>query len=1182
MNLGLIFYVLKCLIVFCLFLCFKNGIFVPKSKMMKKILQYKFIFVLLFLCSQSLLRAQGIQNEFGKNRVQYHDDFDEWQQYETASFVTYWYGKARPVGQIASQIAEAEVAELQVLLEYRTNQKIELVVYADVTDLRQSNMGGEETFMSVKDETKTVGNKIFVYFDGNHQHLRRNIREGIATVYLNAMLIGGNLQEMVQNAVMISLPDWYTKGVSAYAAEEWNPELDAQLRDVIMSNKYENFVKFAAKEPKLAGHAFWYFIGQNFGKATVSNLLYLTRINRNIESGFIYVLGGNIDKISDSWMQYFKLRYDEDQKNTSDFGKEIKISNRRNAPITQLKISPNGRELVYVVNEIGKYKVYHYNISKNERKLIYKGGFRNNFQATDYNYPLVAWKPNGKEIGIIVEHRDVPKFVTYELENNKKSTELLAPEYQRVYSMDFLTNTELVFSASTNGFSDIFVYKTIGRTSENITNDFYDDHSPCLVQLNGRKGIIFSSNRSDTLLSFHKLDTLMPTQNTDLFYFGLDAPRSKSLIQLTATPELSEQNPYGIDSTWFGYIDDASGRFDRKSSQLDTIVAYFQKIVYLKNGGRITTHQDSMLAQLDPTFVDSTRLVPVYRVIAKNHASGNHSANIMMQSKAVRSDKIAILSFSQNRYHINIETINGEDVVTAKNTIYKQLKQRKSSKNTNEQVVSEPIQTIDNTLKDFQTKVKIEDEDSIDVRYIDYFQSEFPNYEPAKKANIVTAETVLPNLPAATFEDNAEKVVAQSTRFKQSRILAYRLKFRFDGFSSRFDNSLLFGGLNSYAGDKQGGFSLPNPGLLLKTNVKELMEDYEIEGGMRIPTSLNGTEYFVVIDNRKHQWDKRFAYYRQSVGTPEAASFGIPPRRRNISNIGYAEFRYPLDIFSSFRFAGTFRLDQRIQQSTDSIKLKVPTQRTQRVGLRAEYVFDNTLDVAMNIKNGTRAKLGVEVLKRIQVQLVDKAQFKFNKGFMTTISLDARHYQRLDKRSIVAFRLAGATSFGSENILFYLGGVDQGFNNGFDNSVDVPQGQNFAYQTFAAQMRGFRTNIRNGQSYLLMNTELRVPVLRYIKEDWRSNFWKNMQVVGFFDVGTAWHGLNPFGKDNPLNTVSIINPDSPISIKVNYFRDPIIAGYGAGLHTTLFGYFIKIDKAWGIETKTVQSPVWHFSIGMDF
>ncbi len=1146
---------------------------------MKKISTRLFVFFSIFLLAQIDVSAQGIQNEFGKNRVQYHDDFDEWQQYESTSFITYWYGKSRPVGQIATQIAENEVAELQQLLEYRTNDKMELIVYADISDLRQSNIGGEETFTNLQNETKIEGNKIFVYFDGNHQHLRRSIREGIATVYVNTMLVGGNIQEIVQNAVSMNLPNWYVKGISHYAAEEWSAELDDQLRDVILSNKYKDFKTFAAKEPILAGHSFWYFIGQNFGKATVSNLLYLTRINRSIESGFIYVLGGNINKISESWQQYFKARYEQDKQNTVSFNNPLKISNRRNAPITTLKMSPNGRELVYVINEIGRYKIYHYNIAQHKQTLIYKGGFRNNFQATDYNYPLIAWKPNGKEIGILIEHRDVPKLLTYELDNHKISSELLAPEYQRVYSMDYITNTELVFSASINGFSDIFIYKTIGRTSENITNDFYDDHSPCIVQLNGRKGIVFSSNRPDTLLAFHKLDTLMPVNNTDLFYFGLDAPRSKSLIQLTATPDISERNPFGIDSTWIGYIDDESGRFDRKTAQLDTVISHYQKIVYLRNGGRIVTHQDSTLAQLDPAFVDSTRLVPVYKIIALSHALGNHDIGILAQSKALRSDKIATLSFAQNRYQIHIENVNAQEKASAKMTIRQLLKLQKKGK----LVIAEPVVKIENTLKDLRTNTDIDETDTLEAQFVDYFQSEYPNHETKKKVNVITDDAPnIGNIPNIMGDDNSIAPTTNSNKFKQSRILAYRYKFRFDGFTSRFDNSLLFGGLNSYAGNKQSGFSLPNPGLLLKTNIKELMEDYEIQGGMRIPTSLNGSEYFLVIDNKKHQWDKRFAYYRQSVGTPESTSFGVPPRRRDITNLGFVEFRYPLDIYNSFRLAGTFRLDQRIQQATDSIKLKVPTLRTQRIGLRAEYVFDNSYDVAVNIKNGTRAKLSVEVLKRLQVQLVDKAQFKFKEGFMTTISLDARHYQRLDKRSILAFRLAGATSFGSENILFYLGGVDQGFNNRFDNSVDVPQNRNFAYQTLAAQMRGFRTNIRNGQSYLLANTELRIPFLRYIKEDWRSNIWRNMQLVGFFDVGTAWHGLNPFGKDNPLNTVSIINPDSPISIKVNYFRDPIIAGYGAGVHTTIMGYFIKIDKAWGIETRTIQAPIWHFSLGTDF
>jgi hypothetical protein len=51
---------------------------------------------------------------------------------------------------------------------------------------------------------------------------------------------------------------------------------------------------------------------------------------------------------------------------------------------------------------------------------------------------------------------------------------------------------------------------------------------------------------------------------------------------------------------------------------------------------------------------------------------------------------------------------------------------------------------------------------------------------------------------------------------------------------------------------------------------------------------------------------------------------------------------------------------------------------------------------------------------------------------------------------------------------------------------------------------------------------------------------------------------------------------------VNYFRDPIVYGYGGGIRTLLFGYFVRLDYAWGVETRVVQDPRLYFSIGMDF
>ena len=201
----------------------------------------KYLFLLFATCLCNLSFGQTNQVEFGKNRVQYHDDFDDWLMYESYNFITYWYGKGRNIGESVVLMAEQDYGGIQNVLEHRMNDKIEIIVYTDITDLKQSNIGSEEAFVNSGGQTKIVGNKIFVHFDGNHNNLRRQIREGIASVYLNAMLFGANLQEIVQNAVMMNLPRWFKDGLISYVGEEWNTELDNRLRDVILHENFEEF-----------------------------------------------------------------------------------------------------------------------------------------------------------------------------------------------------------------------------------------------------------------------------------------------------------------------------------------------------------------------------------------------------------------------------------------------------------------------------------------------------------------------------------------------------------------------------------------------------------------------------------------------------------------------------------------------------------------------------------------------------------------------------------------------------------------------------------------------------------------------------------------------------------------------------------------------------------------------------
>jgi hypothetical protein len=1208
-----------------------------------------YFFILRFscfaFCGLNLLSAQTTsQTSFGKNRVQYNRQIDEWMLYESSNFVTYWYGDARNVAQSALQTAEYDFPFMQQLLEHQMTDKIEMLVFSDLTDLKQSNIGEDEVFQLRAGETKVVGNKVFVYFDGNHNHLRAQIREGMAGVLVNSMLFGSNLQEIVQNAVLLNLPGWYTNGLMAYCGEDWNTELDNRFRDVMLSGKYLTFDKFAKDHPRLAGHAFWNYIGLHYGRGTVSNLLYLTRINRSVDAGFLYVLGNGYRRTTEVMLEYYSKRYREEVKSmkTPDATGQIAIKNKKKLPLSQMKISPDGKRIAWVSNDIGKWRVWVQDLETGKRERVLGGGARNALQATDYNYPQLAWNPDNKQLAVLYERRDIPRIAMLDLSGKKVKKEVrdLSPEFQRVFSLDYLNPVDMAFSGAVRGYSDLFIYHTVTKQTERLTQDFWDDLDASVTTLDGRKGILFSSNRITDTLVTERLDTVLPLNRFDIFFFDLES-RSPELIRVTRTPMFDERNPIGVDSTHFAFLGDENGVFNRQAGYLEPYLAYNQAVVYLKDGAEVKALDDkqpgewplerilqflapldTVMKNIDSAQIDSVRFFPVFKKRPLTWNQSNYDRNIAEQHLSFRTGRLveAVPRNGKMLFYLRkppafAKASAGEPAtvaptaVPARITRYRELTYRNaglpvppqpdiddSSQVPEKQPIEPQIAKSDSTAPVPQGWL-FQVPEYLSVAPPPASQQEPEPTMPTKEEEEEEARTLrVDSLPAPRRALKMKPLVEfgknQSViRFNPSQIIPYRLRFRTDYVSTSLDNNLLFGGLDSYAGSPDG-FQTPPPGILLRANFKDLLENYVVEAGFRLPTTFNGAEYYLWFDGKKRRIDKRYALYRKTiVNTLDQLAPGIPPvplQVRTNTILGFYELRYPFDAFFSLRGRATLRQDKTITLSTNLATLETPDYAEQRAALGLSAVYDNTVDVDVNLKTGSRAKIYTEVVKRFDLNFQPSWGLRLNKGFMTVIGFDARHYQLLDRRSILALRFAGATSFGSEKILYYLGGVDNWIFPKFNTNIPQPQGEDFAYQTLAANMRGFNQNIRNGNSFALINSELRVPIFKYFSQKpVMGNFWRNFQLVGFFDVGTAWQGNSPYDGDNPINIVYYYQtagtpPEPIVTVKVNYYRDPLVAGYGFGARALIFGMYLRADYAWGIETRVVQKPIFYFALGTDF
>jgi hypothetical protein len=263
--------------------------------------------------------------------------------------------------------------------------------------------------------------------------------------------------------------------------------------------------------------------------------------------------------------------------------------------------------------------------------------------------------------------------------------------------------------------------------------------------------------------------------------------------------------------------------------------------------------------------------------------------------------------------------------------------------------------------------------------------------------------------------------------------------------------------------------------------------------------------------------------------------------------------------------------------SQDLISLRAETFSQHWGGLKGEIIYDNTRKRNINIYFGTRFKIFGEYYRQITSKKAD----------MFVVGGDFRKYIRIHRELIWANRFAASTSFGPTKLVYYLGGVDNWmgylFNKQpmFDTSIPVNPNNNYGFQAIATNLRGFSQNIRNGNSFALINSEIRWPFVRYFAgHPLKSNFLNSLQIVGFGDIGTAWSGPTPWAGENAYDSQTYKN--GPVTVVVDSNRNPIVGGFGAGLRAQLMGYFVRADWAWGIEERYIMPRIFYLSFSLDF
>ncbi len=1096
---------------------------------MKLIKKISLAFFSIFLIHQGLNGQfyNGHQMTFGKNRVQYNQFY--WQYYRFDRFDTYFNEFGKDLAEYTAGFVKDELTRVEKFFDYTLEKRMIFIVFNKLTDFRQTNIGlisGSDKY-NIGGVTQILNNKVFIYYQGSHDNLKIQISKAITQIVIHEMLYGNNLRNNITNSTLINLPEWYLEGLYSYVSSNWNLEIENRVKDGILSGKFDKINRVTGENALIAGHSFWHYIADNYGRAVIPNIIYLTRINKNSKTAFLYVLGRDIKDLSIDWKQYYLDKYSEkDQLREPVTKGKVFKKNRRKLIYQQAKIGPSGKNLAYVTNNLGKYKIWLYNLESGKKTKITKNGVKIE-QIIDYSYPVLAWHPTGKILTYVVEEKGRLVLYYYNLQE-KELTKRYLIYFDKVLDYDFSDNgLSLVLSAVKESQTDIYTYSLTSNTFEPITDDLADDFNPKYIEQSTK--IIFSSNRmSDSLASIKNNKKTALTQS--LYIYNLKN-NNQVLQKLGENNYYNETQPFEIEKNTYLYLADDNGIINRYLAEFDSTISHIDTAVH-------------------------------YRYFTKTYPLSNYKRNIKNHHYSYSSNKLAEIVYQDQK-----EQVFARPPLFNKNKALEKTPYRKEL--TSELIKKDSLRNIKKKvimISDFDTSdIVVEgindtirfDNEKVDINNYIFEKEKLLFYnEKYKKDNIVfvfdTSDNSLP------------------------KIRIYETSFYINYLVNQVDFNFLN---NTYQPYNGGGAVYYNPGLSLqfKLGTDDLFEDYKIVGGIRFSTDFNNNEYLVSFENLKKRWDKQLIFHRNAYENTvlEANMLEIKSIiKTHTHELIYIQ-KYPFSQVSAFKGSITARYDKSTYLSTNLENLQEQDRREIWSGLKAEYVYDNTRNLGINLYDGTRAKIFGEAYLRLNNENDD----------LYVLGFDYRHYERIHRKLIWAIRFAGSTSFGKARLLYYLGSIDNWLmfppNNSFDNTIPVNQNENYAYQTIATNMRGFKQNIRNGNSFALMNTELRWPFVNYFANyPISSAFWNNLQLVGFFDVGTAWAGATPWTGENAYD--NIIIERGPIKATLDADRDPIVYGYGFGLRTQLLGYFIRVDWAWGVENGIILPYQFYLSLSLDF
>jgi hypothetical protein len=1074
--------------------------------------------LLLPLLAAPAAQAQTAQEPFGRVRIQYKQF--RWQQLSTQNFNVMYYEGGEASARRAAEYAEKELQRITALIGYYPYSKTTLLFYNSVGDLRQSNIGLTATQQQVNGGETPLArmSKVQIAFTGQETEFKRELSTQITQVLLNDMMYGGSLKEVLQSSYLLQLPDWFIGGVSAYAAEGWSVDMDGYMRD--MSKQYPTGNRTAPFFLRSSTLA-----GQSIWNYIAERYGYTTIQN---------IL--NLTRI------------------TRDV--EVGITSSLNVPFKVFL-----KDWLTYYRDLNGQPVA--TLVEPDKKFRQSG---RNRHADVFSQPIVS--PNGQLVAYA--QNEGGRYRVMVVDREGKHRRILSrggyktPDQQietRLPILAWRGNSQVAVAEMTRGEMALHLRDADGRGLLRRVREAIKLSRPASLFAGYDQILSMSYSPDGKALAF----SAVRNGQNDIYLLRAG---SRKIEQLT--DDL-------FDDVQPVFLPNGQGLVFSSNRYLDSAgqarPAYFQNVV--NNYDLFEYHLDGRTTPVE-TLVSTISNETRPRAISDEEIMylGEESGVRAMYRYSLKTKERSLVS----NWLSNTQDFDFNPTTSA--LVFVAPAQARDILYIYPQYALPATMPLTKTARQ-QT---LEDR-SVAVAKPAPKKAAAPVVAAAAAAPTDTTATPDPASPRAPrkasetvntsnyqFEED-EPVQATTKRRRSTATLAstaaaaaakaqadapaltgpyrYDTRFMADNVSTALHLDPLLG-----------------LGLQFRAALTDVLENQRIDASLFGLFDLRTSNIRVSYTNLTRRYDWGIAYQKQ------AYFFDIENGRFRYGRHEVAPtIAYPLTHNLSVR--GGPRLVTISRTQLGNVATEADSSYNY-LGYNGELVFDNSITTGVNMVTGTRMK----------ASLTSLTNMGNSNGSFGKFVIDLRHYQKISRSIVWANRASYGQFFGPRKQIFRLGGMDDWLNASYNDSrflKGYTSADQLFNQEFVTNLRGFDYGAISGPRYVLFNSELRIPIVQYFAHrPIYSGFFRNLQLTGFTDIGTAYSGTSPFSTDNSANTEIKSGDGSYFSATVINFRNPFLIGYGAGIRTTLLGFYGKADVAWGQQDYVNTGPKFYFTLGYDF